>query len=160
MSAERLWRLRVACKLRFPVRSLLPRVIRTSSLSLPFICGLIQLRACRSPGDGLNLSQPEVGARPGIDADLSAVAGWARGRGLSVVQQSKAARTLQLAGTVRSFSQAFGVQLQTWRYRGEVYRDRIGVLHIPESLSGVVMAVLGLDNRPLEGERDTGSRRS
>jgi kumamolisin len=88
----------------------------------------------------------QFGADP---ADLSAVAEWGRGHGLSVVTQDPATRTLQLAGTVQAFSQAFGVYLQTWQYQGSQYRDRIGGLFVPESLAGVVTAVLGLDDRPV-----------
>jgi kumamolisin len=102
------------------------------------------------PSDRPTLSRPKHEEDPGADPDLAAVAEWASRHGLSVVQQSPASRTLQLAGTVRAFGQAFGVQLQTWRYRGHEYRDRIGPLHVPESLSAVVTAVLGLDSRPLE----------
>jgi kumamolisin len=108
------------------------------------------------PSDTPMLSRPEHEEEPGADPDLAAVAGWASRCGLSVVQQNPATRTLQLAGTARAFSQAFGVQLQTWRYRGREYRDRTGSLHVPESLSAVVTAVLGLDSRPLEHDTHYG----
>lgn len=107
----------------------------------------------RFRSDRSTVSRPGLNAQSGADPDLSAVARWASGCGLLVVQQNSAIRMLQLAGPARAFSQAFGVQLQMWRCRGQEYRDRIGVLFVPESLSDIVETVLGLDSRPFE--RDT-----
>jgi kumamolisin len=43
---------------------------------------------------------------------------------------------------------AFGVELNQKTIDGTQYRVREGSIHVPESLEGVVEAVLGLDNRP------------
>ena len=99
----------------------------------------------RFRSDRSTVSRPGLNAQSGADPDLSAVARWASGCGLLVVRkQNPAIRMLRLAGPARAFSQAFGVQLQMWRCRGQEYRDRIGVLFVPESLSDIVETVLGL----------------
>ena len=43
---------------------------------------------------------------------------------------------------------AFGVQLRHATLDGKTYRIREGGIHIPANLTGVITAVLGLDNRP------------
>jgi kumamolisin len=53
-----------------------------------------------------------------------------------------------LSGTVAQFNQAFAVDLRRFQHPGGAYRGRIGPIQLPEELTGVVEAVLGLDNRP------------
>jgi kumamolisin len=57
-------------------------------------------------------------------------------------------RTVQLTGTAADIQKAFGVVLEQKTINGTEFRVREGGIHIPKSLSGVVEAVLGLDNRP------------
>ena len=57
-------------------------------------------------------------------------------------------RTVQLTGTAADIQKAFGVSLDQKKIGGVEYRVREGGIHIPSSLTGVVEAVLGLDNRP------------
>jgi kumamolisin len=57
-------------------------------------------------------------------------------------------RTVQLTGTAADMQKAFGVVLEQKTIDGIEYRVREGGIHLPESLTGVVEAVLGLDNRP------------
>jgi kumamolisin len=59
-----------------------------------------------------------------------------------------ARRTLQLTGTAADMQKAFGVVLEQKSVNGAEYRVREGAIHLPASLTGVVEAVLGLDNRP------------
>jgi kumamolisin len=59
-----------------------------------------------------------------------------------------ARRTIQLTGTAADIQKAFGVSLDQKKIGGVEYRVREGSIHIPSSLTGVVEAVLGLDNRP------------
>jgi kumamolisin len=40
------------------------------------------------------------------------------------------------------------VELEQFEHPGGSYRGRIGAIHLPDELNGVVTAVLGLDNRP------------
>jgi kumamolisin len=59
-----------------------------------------------------------------------------------------ARRTIQLTGTAADIQKAFGVSLDQKKIGGVEYRLREGGIHLPASLTGVVEAVLGLDNRP------------
>jgi kumamolisin len=81
-------------------------------------------------------------------ADCAAVHEFATSNGLTVVSEDKAAHTLRLSGTVAALSAAFNVQLHRYEYSGGHYRGRVGAVHVPQSLSSIVQAVLGLDDRP------------
>jgi len=87
----------------------------------------------------------QFGAAPG---DLDAVKKFAQTQGLAIVQEDLARRTVVLSGTVQQFNEAFGVDLQQFEHESGSYRGRTGAIHLPDELSGIVQAVLGLDNRP------------
>ena len=87
----------------------------------------------------------EFGADP---SDINAVKKFANDQGLAVVQEDAVRRTLVLSGTVEQFNNAFGVDLQQFEHDGGTYRGRTGAVQLPEELSGIVEAVIGLDNRP------------
>jgi kumamolisin len=87
----------------------------------------------------------QFGAAP---ADIAAVRKFASSRGLAIVEESAARRTVVLSGTVAQFNDAFAVDLQQFDYGEGTYRGRTGAIQLPDELSGVVEAVLGLDNRP------------
>ncbi|RXH58607.1 S53 family peptidase [Granulicella sibirica] len=57
-------------------------------------------------------------------------------------------RTILLTGTVDQMQKAFGTTLSHKKVDGVTYRVREGSIEIPTALSGSVVAVLGLDNRP------------
>jgi len=76
------------------------------------------------------------GAAP---ADLAAVARFAARHGLTVVV---------LAGTAAGFGKAFGVELRNYRHPEGIHRGHAGPLHLPAEVQDVVLAALGLDNRP------------
>ncbi len=59
-----------------------------------------------------------------------------------------ARRTVILSGTAHEFCAAFQVQLHHFAHDGGTYRGRTGAIKIPQELEGIVVAVLGLDNRP------------
>jgi kumamolisin len=80
--------------------------------------------------------------------DLDAVREFAAAHGLAVVQEHAGRRTLVLAGTVAQFSDAFAVTLHHCSHPGGTYRGRTGFVNVPTELSGIIEAVLGLDNRP------------
>ena len=95
------------------------------------------------------LSREEFGNLHGADpADMAAIRRFATAHGLSAVQEHAARRTVVLSGTVEQFSNAFHVQLQQLSDARGTYRGRTGPIQIPAELSGVIEAVLGLDNRP------------
>ena len=91
------------------------------------------------------LSRAEYGKRHGPDtASVRLVKAFATEFGLTVEGPTPGRRTLHLTGTQAAMQKAFGVQFKTH----EKYRVREGEICLPEELSGHVVAVLGLDNRP------------
>jgi kumamolisin len=67
---------------------------------------------------------------------------------LAVVESDPARRSVMLSGTVSAFSRAFDVELKQVERDGTRYRGRVGAVHIPRELEGVVTGVFGLDDRP------------
>ncbi len=105
-----------------------------------------QLAAGSAPAP---LTREEFAARHGADAaDFAAVRAFAAAHGLTVVLEHAARRTVILSGTVAQFNAAFNVQLQRMQHDSCSYRGRTGSVELPDSLQGVVEAVLGLDSRP------------
>jgi kumamolisin len=82
------------------------------------------------------------------DADLRAVAAFAAQSGLKVVQQDAARRTVVVTGTVGQMNDAFGVELWQFEHAQGTYRGLHAPIQLPAELQPVVVAVLGLDNRP------------
>ena len=74
--------------------------------------------------------------------------------GLEVTSRDAGSRRVTAAGTLSALSAAFGAELSLVTSpapdgRGRVtHRYREGALRIPAELDGIVVAVLGLDNRP------------
>jgi kumamolisin len=101
------------------------------------------------PRDRQYLSDEEFNSSFGADpADLAKIAAWARTSKLKVLDSSVPMRRVLVQGSIRDISKAFGVELndyqhpQTGRFRG-----RVGQIHVPADLSGVVQGVFGLDTR-------------
>jgi hypothetical protein len=104
-------------------------------------------------------------------ADLDAVAAFAKAHGLSVLESNAGRRSVTLKGTVAQLNEAFGITLN--RYEGprppatvrtrpgaaplpraatmHTHHGYDGAVHLPQDLAGVVVAVVGLDNRSLGG---------
>ena len=80
--------------------------------------------------------------------DLKKIEAFAAAHGLRVVSEEAARRTVKLSGTVKAFSEAFGVELRRFEHETGTYRGREGSLTIPKDLQGIVEGVFGLDNRP------------
>ena len=81
---------------------------------------------------------------------LKLVKAFAKEFNLAVEADPTAAtrRTMQLTGTAADIQKAFSVELNQKNIDGVEYRVREGSIHVPSALAGVVVAVLGLDNRP------------
>ena len=104
---------------------------------------------------GRHLSRDELREQYGADAgDVDSVGEALARHDLAVVAADPGARRLTIAGTVGAFSEAFGTAVSSVRTphrfapEGVVHRYRTGPLNLPDALSGVVTAVLGIDNRP------------
>jgi kumamolisin len=99
-------------------------------------------------GQSKFLSREDFAARYGASqADLDAVAEFARSHGLSVVESSVARRTVVVSGSVAQMMQAFAVELGNYESPTEKYRGREGCVHVPNDLADIVEGVFGLDNR-------------
>jgi kumamolisin len=102
------------------------------------------------------LSRDELAARHGTDpSDLALIQDVLGRFGLTVTGADAGARRVTVAGPISAFSQAFGATLRQastphpTASGGLVqHRYRVGGLHVPAELDGVVEAVLGLDDRP------------
>jgi len=87
----------------------------------------------------------QFGARA---VDIAAVSEFAAAHHLSVVEESRARRTVILSGAAKDFDEAFDVKLQRYKHPDGAYRGHEGQIMLPDALKDVVQAVLGLDNRP------------
>jgi kumamolisin len=83
-------------------------------------------------------------------ADLKQIHAFAKEFGLTVEKGTPKPerRTVLLTGSAAAMQKAFGVELKKATVGGATYRVREGGIHLPASLSKIVVAVLGLDNRP------------
>jgi kumamolisin len=91
------------------------------------------------------------GASP---SDVDLVRSTLQGLGLIVTEVHVGSRRVKASGTVAALSAAFGTTLTqvTSDHLGTgpaTHRYRSGSLSVPAALDGVVVAVLGLDNRPV-----------
>ena len=74
--------------------------------------------------------------------------------GIELIDADPGARRIVVTGTVSAFTDAFGTSVSLVRTPhpqhpdGVVHRYRTGQLNLPNALSGVVTAVLGIDSRP------------
>ncbi|HEY7275765.1 MAG TPA: S53 family peptidase [Trebonia sp.] len=101
------------------------------------------------------ISTSELGDRYGADpADAQLVAEVLGSYGLTVTETHLASRRLMVSGTIDAMQAAFGTTLTAVTSphpdgSGHVqHRYRTGSLSVPARLSGIVTAVLGLDDRP------------
>ncbi len=98
------------------------------------------------------LSHDELASRHGANPDdIDLVERFAHEYGLTVVEHSLLKRRVVLTGTAQAMSTAFGAELRCYRVdtTGPHFRGRTGALSIPAELQGAVLAVLGLDTRPI-----------
>ncbi|MFB6439875.1 protease pro-enzyme activation domain-containing protein [Streptomyces sp. NPDC056411] len=101
------------------------------------------------------ISQAELAQQYGADpADVDLV-GEVLGRlGLRVIDADPASRRVTVSGTAEQMAAAFRTELSRVESPDPVggapveHRHREGQLHVPAELDGVVVAVLGLDDRP------------
>jgi kumamolisin len=98
---------------------------------------------------GRHISRDEYAARYGADPkDVEEVEKFAHAHGLKMGGVSLPSRTVALTGSCSAFAKAFQVELAAYQCEGRTYRGRSGAVNIPTELSGVVVGVHGLDNRP------------
>ncbi|PMD30213.1 protease propeptide/inhibitor [Hyaloscypha variabilis F] len=109
-------------------------------------------------------------------ADLKTVSDFVTGHGLEITETNAATRNVSVKGTARQFNTAFGIELNRYEsplpprrvcphlssHPGDgdgdgeapathIHRGFDGLVNLPAALSGVVIAVIGLDNRSRGG---------
>ena len=84
--------------------------------------------------------------------DVQAVAAFASGYGIEICSVDPASRRVKVSGEASAFERAFAVCLSS---SGNAISYR-GPLTVPEHLDGVIVAVLGLDTRPVARPRRRG----
>jgi kumamolisin len=102
------------------------------------------------------LSPAELAQRHGTDpADADLIREVLGRHGIEVTEVNAGSRRVKASGTITALAETFGASLITVRSRhpaapGGVaeHRYREGGLRVPAELDGVVLAVLGLDDRP------------
>lgn len=97
-------------------------------------------------------SMPREAAEESLSADpedLRRVAEFAASAGLSVIETSAARRSVRVMGTVDQMEAAFDVHLFSAAGGGKQNLYYEGKLSIPAELAGVIVGVLGLDQRPI-----------
>jgi len=67
---------------------------------------------------------------------------------LEVADASADLRQVRVAGTVAAAERAFGVRLEQWQGPTGPHRVHRGLVRLPSELHPIVLAVLGLDDRP------------
>ncbi|MFL6417584.1 MAG: protease pro-enzyme activation domain-containing protein [Bryobacteraceae bacterium] len=87
-------------------------------------------------------------------ADIEQVSSFAEQHGLSIKSADPAKRTVQVQGSAAQMKRAFGVDLGLVSESGNQYVSHRDAISIPQSLSNLVTAVLGLDQRPVAEPRD------
>jgi kumamolisin len=102
------------------------------------------------PGLRAHLSREQLASVRGADpADLAAVQDWCGSQGLQLQSVAADRRTVTARGPLGRLSDLFGVELRRCSFGGQEYRSASGTVTLPSALSGPVVAVLGLDTRPL-----------
>lgn len=109
------------------------------------------------PAEGMTGNAPALTDRAGLltargtqhAEDIAAISTFAATCGLKVAQSDPARRLIRLTGTAAALEQAFGTQLHHYESHGRTCRGRHGTLQVPASLADRIIAILGLDTRPI-----------
>ena len=104
--------------------------------------------------DGKALAKADVLSRFGADKkDLDLTEKVLTGLGLKLKSKSAETHALEFVGPVSAMESAFGVKLSVVKHADRLYRGRVGAIHVPKELDGVVIGVFGLDTRPMVKHR-------
>jgi kumamolisin len=104
------------------------------------------------PGEQRFASRTQYAAIHGADADdIAAIEKFAHEHGLTVMERHPESRRMVLSGPASAIQEAFGVTLSHYgdRTGGPRYRSYSGPIQLPAEIQPAVMAVLGLDDRPI-----------
>lgn len=83
-------------------------------------------------------------------SDVAAVRSFLEQQGLAITKENTAARTLHIEGSAEQMNEAFNVRLGWFQdAEGQRYLSYEGALSVPESIAGMITAVLGLDQKSI-----------
>jgi kumamolisin len=106
-----------------------------------------------APGPhGTHLSREEFAQQHGATPeDIALVERFAHEYQITVADTNIGKRRVILTGTAANVTKAFGTELACYKLpsTGHTFRGRTGTISIPTELDGVVVAVVGLDTRPI-----------
>jgi kumamolisin len=95
-------------------------------------------------------TRERFGVTHGADTtDIQEIEAFAHEHNLTVSELNAPRRTVLLTATAEAMQRAFGTRLQSCTLNGAAYRMRTGSLSVPASVHPAIIAVLGLDNRPV-----------
>jgi kumamolisin len=83
------------------------------------------------------------------EADMALTGEVLENAGLRLLRADASACLMRFRGPAAAMEAVFGVHLLRARRGDEIYRARVGVIHIPKELDGIVIGVFGLDTRPM-----------
>jgi kumamolisin len=138
-------------------RSPYPGAAGPLDATAPVEATIVLRRRAQPPPEAFSgppLGRAELAARYGADpSDLEAVTAAVTAAGAEVVSADPATRLVRVRGTAGTLGALFGVALQRVADDRPGTRARSGELSVPPELSGRVLAVLGLDDRPQAAAR-------
>jgi kumamolisin len=101
----------------------------------------------------VRLTRDQLGSEYGSSAqDIEAVTQTFAKYGLAA-KSDASQRTIHLSGTVDQMESAFDVKLLEYQQAHGTYRGRVGAVHVPAEVQGIVEGVFGLDNRRVARQR-------
>jgi subtilase family serine protease len=80
------------------------------------------------------------------NAQVTKVADFLRGAGISVTSTAQGNRWVEATGTVHQIESAFSTTLHNYRYKGHVMHAPSTSLSVPSSMAGLVTGVIGVTN--------------
>jgi hypothetical protein len=104
------------------------------------------------PGEVFTVSVYLVDA-PGARSPQDVGEYFSRRYGLKIESTDDASRRVQISGTVRELERAFGVKLQQRTFERTRFVTYEGSIRIDADVAPSIMAVLGLDRRPIARPR-------
>lgn len=102
------------------------------------------------------LAREDAASQLGADPiDLGVVEAFVQQNGLSVQSADAVTRTVKVEGVAADIERAFGVRLSWYEGPdGQRYMSYDGPITVPEDVSQSIVAITGLDNRPIAHTRE------
>jgi len=115
---------------------------------------VIRRPSALSPAAGGSETREEIARSLAANPnDMSAITGFARRSGLEVIEASPAKRMVRVKGTAQDMNRAFGTDLAYFEGPNGTYLSYDGALAVESQLAPSIVAVLGLDQKPVATPR-------